>query len=137
MSMLLVHELHEARDRILLLRQQLTEAREKELSSYNPFLNEQIDLLSDALEQAKIPERYRVAVDASRMRGATDSAVLWTADANSGLGMPQGPRVQDQPSGAQTRFFPCRPEGVSTAPPPPRSDTYWACRNRTHLVHSA
>jgi ATPase subunit of ABC transporter with duplicated ATPase domains len=62
MSMLLVHELHEARDRILLLRQHLTDAREKELAAYHPFLNEQIDLLSDALEQAKIPERYRVAV---------------------------------------------------------------------------
>src|SRR5208282_1642839 len=56
------HELHEARDRILLLRQRLTEARERELSAYHPLLNEQIDLLSDALEQAKIPERYRVAV---------------------------------------------------------------------------
>ncbi len=62
MSMLLVHELHEARDRILLLRQQLTDTREKELAAYHPFLNEQINLLSDALEQAKIPERYRVAV---------------------------------------------------------------------------
>lgn len=60
--MLLVHELHEARDRILLLKQQLTDARKKELDAYHPFLNEQINLLSDALEQAKIPERYRVAV---------------------------------------------------------------------------
>ena len=62
MSMLLVHELHEARDRILLLRQQLTEARGRELDAYHPFLNEQIALLTDSLEQAKIPERYRVAV---------------------------------------------------------------------------
>lgn len=60
--MLLVHELHEARDRILLLKQQLTEAREREIPAYHPFLNEQIALLTDALEQAKIPERYRVAV---------------------------------------------------------------------------
>ncbi len=60
--MLLVHELHEARDRILLLKQHLTDAREKEIAAYQPFLNEQIELLSDALEQAKIPERYRVAV---------------------------------------------------------------------------
>ncbi|MDX2109645.1 MAG: MIT C-terminal domain-containing protein [Verrucomicrobiota bacterium] len=62
MSMLLVHELHEARDRILLLRQQLTEAREREISAYHPFLNEQIELLSKALAEARIPERYRVAV---------------------------------------------------------------------------
>lgn len=62
MSMLLVHELHEARDRILLLRQQLTDARTREIPAYHPFLNEQIALLTDALEQAKIPERYRVAV---------------------------------------------------------------------------
>ncbi len=62
MSMLLVHELHEARDRILLLREQLTAAREREIPAYQSFLNEQIGLLSDALEQAKIPERYRVAV---------------------------------------------------------------------------
>ena len=62
MSMLLVHELHEARDRILLLRQQLTEASQREIAAYQPFLSEQIGLLTDALEQAKIPERYRVAV---------------------------------------------------------------------------
>src|SRR5438093_373533 len=62
MSMLLVHELHEARDRILLLKQRLQEARQRELPTYISFLNEQIELLDGALEQAKIPERYRVAV---------------------------------------------------------------------------
>jgi hypothetical protein len=62
MSILLVHELHEARDRILLLRQRLVEARVREVSAYLPFLNDQIKLLDDALEKAHIPERYRVAV---------------------------------------------------------------------------
>ena len=42
MSMLLVHELHEARDRILLLRKQLTDAKEKELPAYTSFLQEQV-----------------------------------------------------------------------------------------------
>ena len=42
MSMLLVHELHEARDRILLLKQRLAKAREQELPTYVPFLDEQI-----------------------------------------------------------------------------------------------
>jgi hypothetical protein len=62
MSMLLVHELHEARDRILLLKQRLEKARERELPAYVPFLDEQILALDDALGKAKIPERYRVAV---------------------------------------------------------------------------
>lgn len=62
MSMLLVHELHEARDRILLLKQRLRAAQEREIPAYLPFLSEQIRLLDEALEQAKIPERYRVAV---------------------------------------------------------------------------
>lgn len=62
MSMLLVHELHEARDRIILLKQHLGQARDKELPVYRPFIDEQITLLSEALEQALIPERYRVAV---------------------------------------------------------------------------
>src|SRR5690349_10461245 len=62
MSMLLVHELHEARDRILLLKQRLHSAQEREIPAYLPLLREQIRLLDDALEQANIPERYRVAV---------------------------------------------------------------------------
>ena len=62
MSMLLVHELHEARDRILVLKQQLEDARGRELPAYQSFLAEQIDLLDEALNEAKIPECYRVAV---------------------------------------------------------------------------
>jgi hypothetical protein len=62
MSMLLVHELHEARDRILLLKQHLEEALQKELPAYRQFIAEQIDQLSEALNQAQIPDRYRVAV---------------------------------------------------------------------------
>lgn len=62
MSMLLVHELHEARDRILLLRQRLAAASDSELTAYRPYLDEQIQLLSGALDQAAIPESYRVAV---------------------------------------------------------------------------
>src|SRR5262245_57040314 len=62
MSMLLVHELHEARDRILLLKQRLRDAQLRELPTYLPFLSEQIRLLDKALENAKIPEYYRVAV---------------------------------------------------------------------------
>jgi len=62
MSMLLVHELHEARDRILVLKQQLEDARGRELPAYQSFLAEQIDLLEEALNEAKILECYRVAV---------------------------------------------------------------------------
>ena len=62
MSMFLVHQLHEARDRILLLKQHLEQARHQELPAYCPFIDEQIALLDEALEQASIPERYRVAV---------------------------------------------------------------------------
>lgn len=62
MSILLVHELHEARDRILLLKTRLLEARERELPHYRPHLDEQVRLLDDALQQAQIPEQYRVAV---------------------------------------------------------------------------
>lgn len=62
MSMLLVHELHEARDRILLLKKHLMEARQRELPQYTSFLDQNIEHLSQALERAKIPEHYRVAV---------------------------------------------------------------------------
>ena len=62
MSMLLVHELHEARDRILLLKKHLTEARQRELPQYTSFLDQNIELLEQTLERAKIPEHYRVAV---------------------------------------------------------------------------
>ncbi len=62
MSMLLVHELHDARDRILLLKQRLSEALSDELPAYRPFLEEQIRLLDDALKSANIPKSYRVAV---------------------------------------------------------------------------
>ena len=62
MSMTLVCELHEARDRILSLKKELEAAREHELPTYIPFLDEQIKSLDEALEQAHIPERYRAAV---------------------------------------------------------------------------
>lgn len=62
MSMLLIHELHDARDRILLLKQRLEEARAQELPHYRLFLDEQITSLADALDQAHIPDSYRVAV---------------------------------------------------------------------------
>ncbi len=62
MSILLVHELHEARDRILLLKQHLEHAVNEELPAYRPFISEQITRLSEALNQAHIPDRYRVAV---------------------------------------------------------------------------
>ncbi len=62
MSMLLIHELHEARDRILLLKSQLQEVRHEELPVYRSFIDAQVTILADALEQANIPDRYRVAV---------------------------------------------------------------------------
>ncbi len=62
MSMSLVHELHQARDLILLLKQRLEAVREQELPTYVSFLGEQIQSLDEAIEQAYIPERYRVAV---------------------------------------------------------------------------
>ena len=62
MSILLVHELHAASDRILFLKKHLTEARQRELSQYTPFIDQNIELLGQALERAKIPEHYRVAV---------------------------------------------------------------------------
>jgi GTPase SAR1 family protein len=62
MSMLLVHELHEARDRILLLKQTLEQAWHKELPAYRQFIVDQIARLSEALNEAHIPDRYRVAV---------------------------------------------------------------------------
>lgn len=40
MSMLIVHQLHEARDRVLLLKQKLEEARDRELPTFQPFLPE-------------------------------------------------------------------------------------------------
>lgn len=62
MSMLIVHQLHEARDRVLLLIDRLRSAKSSELPSYQVFLNEQIAALEEALTQAKIPDSYRVAV---------------------------------------------------------------------------
>ena len=62
MSMLLVHALHETRDRILLLKKHLLEARQRELPEYTSFLDHNIELLEQALERAKIPEHYRVAI---------------------------------------------------------------------------
>src|SRR5258707_15862776 len=62
MSMLLVHELHEARDRILLLIQRLQAARTDELPAYLQLVDEQIQVLDEGLKQAHIPDRYRVAI---------------------------------------------------------------------------
>jgi GTPase SAR1 family protein len=62
MSVLLVHELHEARDRLLLLRNKLTAARQHEVPAYRDYLDEQIVALNKALDDARIPDSYRVAV---------------------------------------------------------------------------
>ena len=62
MSVLLVHELHEARDRLLLLRNKLTSARQHEVPAYRDYLDEQVAALDKALQDARIPESYRVAV---------------------------------------------------------------------------
>ncbi len=60
--MLLVHELHEVRDRVLLLCQKLETARDRELPTYRPIIEEEISALRKALDDARIPEHYRVAV---------------------------------------------------------------------------
>jgi len=62
MSTLLFHELHEARDRVQLLKQRLQEARQRELPDYVPFLDEQTRILDETLKQADIPDCYKVAV---------------------------------------------------------------------------
>lgn len=62
MTMMLVHQLHDARDRILRLKQQLEEAQIRELPAYQSFLEAQIQGLDEALVKARIPDRYRVAV---------------------------------------------------------------------------
>jgi GTPase SAR1 family protein len=62
MSVLLVHELHEARDRLLLLRDKLIAARQQEIPSYRDYLDEQVSALNKALDDARIPPSYRVAV---------------------------------------------------------------------------
>jgi len=62
MSALLLHELHEARDRILLLQDKLRAARQSELPGYTAYLDEQIGSLENALHVARIPDSYRVAV---------------------------------------------------------------------------
>ncbi|MFC1856869.1 hypothetical protein ACFL9U_02445 [Thermodesulfobacteriota bacterium] len=38
------------------------EARQRELPQYTSFLDQNIELLEQALERAKIPEHYQVAV---------------------------------------------------------------------------
>ena len=62
MSMLLVHELHEVRDRVLLLCQKLETARDRELPAYRPIIEDEINALRKALDDARIPDHYRVAV---------------------------------------------------------------------------
>jgi len=62
MSVLLVHELHEARDRLILLRDKLMAVRQQELPSYRDYLDGQVAALNKALLDAHIPPSYRVAV---------------------------------------------------------------------------
>ncbi|MBB02801.1 MAG: hypothetical protein CMJ47_09155 [Planctomyces sp.] len=62
MSMLVVHELHEARDRLLVLKRLLNDAKNRELPAYRELLSEQVREIDTALDQAKIPESYQVAV---------------------------------------------------------------------------
>lgn len=62
MSMQLAHALHEARDRILLLKEHLEASVGREIPAYRPLLTEQVQRLDTALQQANIPEHYRVAV---------------------------------------------------------------------------
>lgn len=62
MSMLLVHELHEARDRIHLLIKLLEKSKESENEKYKQVIDEKIASLYSALELAKIPDHYKVAV---------------------------------------------------------------------------
>lgn len=57
-----MHQLHEARERVLLLIDRLRSARSKELPEYRAYLDAQISELEAAIDQAKIPDRYRVAV---------------------------------------------------------------------------
>jgi GTPase SAR1 family protein len=62
MSILLAHELYDARDRILLLKQRLEAAREKELPEFRNYLTQQLSLLDEALLKARIPDYYRVGI---------------------------------------------------------------------------
>lgn len=62
MSMLVVHELHEARDRLLVFQKLLKDAQKRELPAYRELLEEQVQAIEDALTQANIPDRYQVAV---------------------------------------------------------------------------
>ena len=62
MNQLIAHPLLEVRDCAVALREKLTEAKKHELSSYRPYLDEQIKSLDDALTLAKIPDFYRVAI---------------------------------------------------------------------------
>lgn len=62
MNQLIVHPLLQVRDCAVALRDKLTEAKQHELPSYRPYLDEQIKSLDEALELAKIPDFYRVAI---------------------------------------------------------------------------
>ena len=62
MALLQIHQLHEARDRILLLLSRIESIAESELEAFRPALHRIRDQLKHALAQAAIPERYKVAI---------------------------------------------------------------------------
>jgi GTP-binding protein EngB required for normal cell division len=62
MNQLIAHPLLEVRDCAVALRDKLAEAKKYELPSYRPYLDEQIKSLDEALDLAKIPDFYRVAI---------------------------------------------------------------------------
>lgn len=62
MALLQIHELHEVRDRVLLLVNRLETLLPRELPVFRPHLEKTIQKLNESLKQAAIPERYRVAI---------------------------------------------------------------------------
>jgi GTP-binding protein EngB required for normal cell division len=62
MNQLIAEPLLKVQDSAFALRNKLAEAKEEELASFRPFLEEQIQSLDDALKLANIPDYYRVAI---------------------------------------------------------------------------
>ena len=62
MNQLIAHPLLEVRDCAVALRNKLAEAKNLELPSYRPYLDDQIKSIDEALTLAKIPDFYRVAI---------------------------------------------------------------------------
>ena len=62
MHILNTTSLLEVRDCAVALRNKLSEAKSLELVSYQPFLDDQIRSIDDAIDLAKIPDYYRVAI---------------------------------------------------------------------------